>query len=1038
MTITADRIAQGDVRPNFVLEFRVWIGASYAWVDYTSRLIEFNQVGSQVEQGAFPNAFRMTIGDIVVDNSDHMFDNLDVLDGMLYNASEPYGKSIYKRMVRIREWDSGAFVFTGLVRDVILDSQTPRAVLKVISLDARAADQKADADKAERHPVGGTAKTSPANWTLTVPPSATDTVAMYRWREEESQQQVSYGWFKNRHFCDIVERTAWALDDLGYDITRNYRFMTSPNREIATNRDVPPNDGSISIGATPNRTRTVVWNTYRQKLLCCVGNRLYDYDPTTGVYTYCNLLTSGLQVVRGWYLNVADSGGYSNRIVLLAYDADTYETSSARVTAARLTVLNAEGSGAYSVLADVSIGSEFFPGTHFFREGAVYGSDRIAGQSYFGFVEVNRGENIFNPFRQRLDITSGSYGTEALNHQQWDETKSTILALGASPTGYAEPQTLGRGYSCAKATASVAEMGYKYSYGQFPIASVNIGLTGGRFYFVVWDSSNKYRLAMYNLYNYTGLTYYPLPNATYVPHFMHSSLHATLYPERLYVNMIELIDTGTANSLDRMYYWNVITSAWTAQNWLAGASGDNVYWTAMEVMHRMGSNDVMALLFNRKTQKWRFTTNIMTNWAGVDAACQNMYGKKDQDNRLEGLTEAVLGTGLDRAYFVEAGANMLWRWDDNGGGLAQMNKSPSTAAFGDRINTDRGLGAYPVHTGGNYPDSNTPNGVLFGISANDYPYAGSDQPSGEYTLWQFANFDAGYVPLLDVSGLTLWDLRTLLAEKYGYVHYYNGQGSVVFKPRVTSGAAEFTFSESNHNLNAARIDSRGFEAILNDILVYPYSIVSEQRSVDPVKGYNDPGTNGAFAGPEIVGQPGESSQWLMLFTTMTEFSLYKLQGSGASPTTPLYMDRSINTEYRALGGYLSILPGHFTGSFAIGDTFTFWVLEPQEKLEKGGDADIVRVIDQTSIDRDRRIQKEFDNRFIGRQTAGDFANNILAWRKDRHDVVAITAAFDADYAPLKRCVLQDSGMGLDGATFQIMGVRHDSKKFQSELTLVKV
>lgn len=1046
MTVATQTIIKqtGAVAVDYTLEFRTWDGADYVWTDYTDRLIDFSGIGSQVELDAFPNAFRMTMGSVTVDNRDLMFNNLAVLDGLLTNYSEPYGKNIYKRMLRITDVRNNESKVLGvaLVRDVRLNSRTQTAIIETISLDARAADQKCDAPTAQRHALGDTFKITPAVWTIEEPDDLTDPVNMYRWREEEIESgEVNFGWFKDRHYAEVIERTAWALDDLATDITRSFRLLTADGREIVTQRNIPPDDPAISTGVTPERCRALVWNPERNVLVCCVGHKIYDYDPATNVYTLRNTLTAGRDVVRAFYTTEPDAAAVATRIVLVQCDINAYANTALRVTTAWCTTLDASGTGAYTVLdSERSMGTNVFPGTHSLREGTVAGSDRFV-----------YGENVHNPFRQTIDTMSAA--TDSMFHQDFDTAVDSIFA-DPTPDPESPPQTVGRGWSTASRFFSTDAIGYRFSYGFAFSASLNTYQAGGRLYYQTWDSTNGYRLNYINLSTYASGSYSALPGAaTRVPYFLYSPQDAT-YKKRLYVCQMQWIDTATDYSIGEVHFYDHSTATWAQITFMSGATGSDQAWMVTEVCHWQnigGVQELSALLYNRETLKYRYCTELCSDtgltaaaWADTDARCTDDFtnGQQDQDNPLRGLVENT-NYYPTRIYFVEEGANFIWYSDEATGvtrpAVVNANKTPADADQGEPVNSDRGLGSNIVFTGPNYPDTDSPHGVQFWVTANDYIDAGTDHPAGRYVLVQLANFDSGFIELLDLSGLSFWELRTLLAEAFGFVHYYGPDGTLVFKPRATTGASSFDFSDSNRNYIRGEIQTRGFEAVLNDITVLPYVVQSEVRVSEIVKGYNETDADGLLDDVMVSANPGEASQWRVVFVSATTYDLYKLQGSGSSGTTAKVTGQSIDTMLRTIpdGAYLSIAPENFTGLFLVNDNFTFWVLEPQESLVQRDRRDQSRAVDETSVLNNQRAARPFDNRFVRRQNAPDYAANILAWRKDRHDIVRIDAMSDPNYQPLMRCTLTDVGLGYDATPFQIMGV--SSRKHQpSQLTLARV
>jgi hypothetical protein len=607
-------------------------------------------------------------------------------------------------------------------------------------------------------------------------------------------------------------------------------------------------------------------------------------------------------------------------------------------------------------------------------------------------------------------------------------------------TGVAVPSNIPSGYFAAY-TNSATAMGLLYPSDPVFSCSLNIYNAGGRLYYTTWNTTNKYRLNYFNLYSYTAGAYLALGGAaTHVPYYLYSAADSA-WKQYMYCCQMEWLETATTGTPSHchVYYYDFAASTWTEITILGGAGPlEEHVWMVTEIIYHPTSG-VHAIWYNRVTRYYRLSTNLVhdfaniawVNWINIGGVNYFVWGACDVPFKLEGMHRRAADNMI---YFVDSGANRLWSLNASNV-LAPCNMTPASGPTSP-INSDRGLGSMIVSTPANYPDSSTPNGILFWISADDFVDVGVDHPQGRYILCQYANYDPGFIELLDVSGLSFWDLRTVLAERLGFVHYYAPDGTLTFKSRVTTGAASFAFSSDNRNLIRGEVQTRGFEAIINDVTVLPYVAASEAKPSDIIaSAFGD----GMLNDVAISSSPGENAQWRLVFTTTTAYDLFKTQGTNYSMTVKK-ASGAIDTVLRnpTDGLYLTIFPDFFTGTFATGDNFTFWVLEPQESLSKLDDRDKTWTVDDVSVAAHKRVSKNFDNRFIVKQIAGDYAANILAWRKDRHDVVRIEAVSDPNYRPLLRCTLRDENMGYAGTeTFQIMGVEHRRHQ-PSNLVLVKV
>ena len=1070
MSVVQANIREGVAGNSFMLEFYIWNGSSYEWQDYTDFLFSFGNVGMEVEANAYPHSFKLTLSEVILDNTTGYFSDLDDIDGALTNPSEPYGKFLYKRKLRISQISSGkagqgviTVIAVAIVRDASFISSGNKLRLATMSLTANAMDQKADGATAERHPLGSDDATSPSLWTASQP-AATGEVAMYRFREKEtSRDSWQTGYFKNKRIFDIIRRISWALDDLAVEIEESVMF-TADGRRVGSVRNIPPDDSTISTGTGDMATRTLVWNQERACLVCCVGNRVYDYDPETNTYTLQNTLTASRQIVRAWYCNAtADAGAKSKRIVLLAFDVSTYISSL--TTTMYVTVLDATGSGAYNVLDnETSLGSDCFPGTHQLRPGRRHLDDisqPIVGSGQRADSEC--GENIFNLFAQQLYAEAfGVSANYAIQHQvDFPTKKETIFdddAVFPAVNIWTPPKSFPRGWFYAQAGLSASgsdKQNIKWSWGSQTAAAIDWSTTGGRLWFATYDNVNGHRLRLYNLSTYALVAGYVSQPAGSSNSWVPIHMFCTLESEASDILFISFMDwdegAGPPNPSDNKYYkYNLSTTTWSIVNYLNGATGDDVYWMVMELCHRVGTEaptEFPAILYNRKTLQWAFIGDLPGSWGSVTIEYQS-------PNRLQGLMASANQTPRE-VFLVEnargetgTGGFILYRW--TGTTFFVGNQSPDGAPY--PINTDLGLGSYMIETPVNYPDVNTPEGIIFGISSNSFGDFADNVPAGEYVLFQYANFFSGHAKLVDVGGLSFHELRSLLAESIGYVHYYKGDGTFVFKNRiVASGSVDHEFSAAFHNYNDAILVSMGWDNILNEITTSAYDITTEEIIGDITK---TPGTirrlirtrrrhaysikrgetgsesDGLLVDFAVSPNPGEKAQWQIQMITPTTYDLYKLVGPGASSTVPKASGQSINDILRGTdiidGLYLSLYPEHFTGIFVRGDNFTFWVFEPQSSLAELSYRDRVVSIDTTSRDAWKRRADSFNNRYITKHQAPDYADNILAYRKDPHPVIKLRAPIDPGYQPLDTFTIIDSGLPFTiSDEFMIMGIVYE-------------
>jgi hypothetical protein len=1060
-----EQIKAGTISDQLKLEFYVWTGAAYAWTDYTDRLLAVGSINMQVEQDGRFGSFGIDLNEIRLSNADGLFADIDTLDGLLANTSEPYGRKLFKRKVRLSMMIRGADgtlvahpIFTGIVRDVTLAEGSNEAVVRVMSMAAIAADQRLDSDTVNRHPLGSTDSAAPSNWTTTMP-AVTGTVAFYRWREKDAADgEYSIASFRDRRLFDVVKHTSWAMDDLNAanDMSayiEEQRLYSSDAREIASSINVPPDDSSVSTGPGTMRCRAVVWNPQRNVLVCAVGNQLYDYDPAANTYTLRHTASAGNYIHRLWYIERADSGAHTYRLVLLEYDHTTY---SGRATVAYVRVLDATGSGDYSTLCNETLLPTFFPGTHTFREGAVNGNWTLVGQS----AAASAGENIHVIGNSLVNLQIGGAEKYA-NHADGILTNWAGDPIPLMPYG----EHLERDYYCVATTVwGTANIGVKYAWGALRVAAaINLYDAGGTLVFCEYDATNKYRLRKFSLYDYTlGAHIDPFGSSNlWVPQFLHCADYGESDHQYVMMSAMDWKDNATDYSASHLCSYDISSPGWVDVAWRNGASGTDRCWTVMEICKHTGHGGSWPfIMFNRATQEWAIVYSPSYSWALTsEKIVRRGY------SRMQGLHENR-NYSPDKIFWVECADNGFKLFAYDGTTVTECNPAQSGLTVGQGITADCSIGMNLTHTQANYPDTSTPNGVTFGISANDLPDLNAGIVPGEYVLWQYANYSAGFIKLLDCSDLSIHDLRSLLAEMIGYVQYYDGSGNFCFRDRVrTAGAPSFTLSAANRNYVSAQITSQRWEDVITNVSIIPKRFTSSIQAGDIIASYgsrgratrrqmvNIPTINRRIAKGESGGQStgllldvrisaavSGKEQWRLVFTSRTAYDLYKLVGSVWVVKVP---SASITTALRGSaipdGKYLDFFPEYFSGTFYTGDTFTFSAYPAEDALQDGDSRDKIELSDATAILNYQRAVAEFDNRFVTRDCAVDYLSRILAYCKSPHANVEVLAMSDPGFMPILTMRLISPELGYDiGDEFLIAQVGMDIGNGLTKLTLKKM
>ena len=1073
-------ITLGHLRTTYKLEFRTWTGSAYTWTDYTDRLSGFGDISFQIERQAIPNAFSSSINSLRLRNDDKFFSAIGTLDGVLVNSSEPYGKMLYKRIVRLSSIDydvagtaTTTVIFTGRVIDVTFAAGGLEAVCKVAGLDVVSKDQMCDGELAQRHPLGSDDSTTPSTWTASAP-AATGEVAMYRFRQlEDDDQSYTFGWHRNKKVSDVLTRMSWALDDLATDID-DIVVYTEDEREICTSRNVPPDDSTVSQGTGDMRTRVCCWNDSRDCMVFGVGHKVYDYNPVTNAYTLRNTLTSTYQIVFMQYLNLADTNGLATRLVIVALDVSKITTPPTMPPTgadllnapAFITVFNATGSGAYSVATggpnEAALGSDFFPCTHQTTQGIWFGSPnyvRAFGRiNNSGFpVNVVAGENAWLPFEQRVYQADGwdQYGhsQNAVNAGSDAGLNSVFAAATQNAAATAGGEVFGAGFMNLMnhnpwTFVDPGPLYARWTLGQKVQCAIHRAASGGKLYFFTWDSTDDFRMRPYDLYSYALGSYIVAPNVP-AP-FGTFPMPISIGTSNTNSGDVQIHTMWLRVSADPLAweagYWiyNTSTPAWNRVQMTGGASGDDEHWQVMDfAVLELSPSKTIGILYNRATQQYRVVKDMeaCTSWANTDAQTLTFNGKKDQPNMLKNLHVNENYTP-DRVFWVELGGNgenggaVLWSWD--GTTLRAENKTPAdtdTVTPGDPISSDIGVTCV-AHTQANYPNSDTPKGIMFLVTCNDFEH-GTQHPYGFYGVVQYCNFHSGFVQLLDLSGMSFFEARSKLAEKMGAVHYYAPDGTFTFVQRnATPGAAAFTFSAANRNYATGEIASQGWEEVRSEVKMLPYAETVEPVLGDVIKGESE--SSGTLE-PSVATDPFERAEWRVIFTSTTAYDVYKLSGTGSSSTAKASSD--INSVLRDIpdGAYLSLSPDNWSGTLYKADTFRFWVYPGKLSLQQLDDRDMVFTTDATTEAAYQRRRAEISSRFLTKLEAPDFAEAYLTWIKTPHPVVRIKALYDPAYLPLAICDLVDEDLGFTTSdNFKIIAVRHTSDRMHSYLDLQKI
>lgn len=300
-------------------------------------------------------------------------------------------------------------------------------------------------------------------------------------------------------------------------------------------------------------------------------------------------------------------------------------------------------------------------------------------------------------------------------------------------------------------------------------------------------------------------------------------------------------------------------------------------------------------------------------------------------------------------------------------------------------------------------------------------------------MYQHALTLSPYCRMYDLAGLSVWQFRKLLAERFGAIMFYGGDGTFYFKNRSNVGSVSHALSGGVISLK-----SSGYKDVKNAVKSIPYSLPYGHMPDIDIKpwGITCPTSTVGLSAIKIGGYTTNVSRWRILFTSTTAFSLqeetsvgsWTARATGAVGTDFLY---STSTAQYTIKG------GDWTGTAVIGDEFQFWSHKSQKTLKKLSEVERIEAEDLTSIAAYQRAEMSFDNRFTSKVCLLDIVTAILGYWKDPKRHLAVNHKRDADYKIWDVATIEDDFLGYTtGDEWSISGlkIKQGSPEIEIELT----
>lgn len=1045
--LTVDKDNLPSISPgDEILEFRVYDAgtSAWVWVDWSSRLKSFANPTTRVERALMPIHFDSAISDVKLDNSDGYFDKIVSSDQGLVNDSEPYGKTLRHRWVRIGRrlhYEDGTtatfYLGCGTVENISMSNMEGTVTLKLRSLARRAMEQKADGKEVNANTAYGAFG------------DPTTSPTLYESYSEETETGTVYReWFTHRKASDIILKTCNAMDDVS-PVVDEFKIDTGAGGYVCSTLSRPPGPSY-----TESYCRAIAFDFNRHRLWVACDDPasasnayLYEYDVDLHTFTRKVKYVGGGKI-RGLWYNAADT----TLVVLLHVDIPN-GSHNRSVTAYLDKVLDSIADGTIRDVPDdvLQTLTNYCPGTFCYRNGlwvdaseggsqtskaVVIGGDRI----YRWVGRINKpvntyvGENLCIPFEQRLlkqstfkEVPGYAGGSTKADFRAnypnrfippWEEEELSALTSHIPYTW-----ALGVNTSDVEAFDGMEEYlaGVRFSLGQ---AGTTLfwpedDAGGGSLFYGTFDNTTRqYGFSTCDLDD-GAVSVLPSPWTDW-PDCIQPVV-AISGQTKIWVGFVfwkEDFETSHVGEVSPFMMYE-----WDGADWTEKIS-DMADGTGQVILSgiRTGASEMLATVLNR----WTGQTCLSTINLSINSLPQNriMYAGGglipfSGKNFLRGfvLADSNLVVGAtDRIYFYETGTFLLYSYAD--GAVRYENKVGETPF---PIVDEETFNPSPIAFAS---EDDGAAWKLYGMTAKQWmdldglPYSSAAQ----HVLWQYSRYFSGFLPLCDFSDMTVHDVRSKIAEMLNAVHYYGPDGTFYFKARPTNALTkDFTFT----NVSKMELKSAGYESIINRISGIPYEVNIQQTPSSSPYAMRSSGSTGSLSKAAIASSASIVQEWKVVFVTDSTFNiLYRDTG------TTLWVaagSGSIFADYRAVKtlegdpDYVVIPSSAWGGTTKAGDVYGFWVYPPVKRLVKQEDREAIEYFDATSEDKNGRQEQALDNRFVAKILMLPIITAIVNYWKDPRPVIRGNVPLTPGILPLSVVRFNDERLGYkDGFVNEIV------------------
>lgn len=644
-------------------------------------------------------------------------------------------------------------------------------------------------------------------------------LAMKLMKLDASNVKHGLSWYTNRPANFLVQE----LVKLGYQnssgaIPAEYSFEdlvtipTHDNSLAVSHYGRPPEWDGSAWRTTGKRTTAVVYGTISgtgndDKLWLGIEDEVWRFDPTTDTYTLVDDSITDIGDEKICQMFIDSS-------VLYVVSANNVEVTNV----SDMHLYKYTGNGSLVKVRDWWM----WLGVFQYRQGGldpVGGVKRFIGRMDWSTyaVDFDMGENVSVPFSQKITMLNS---TPIFSRWQMEATAITDDNTGEfTTTEYSDPEYYyhDRHYFASYQYAgfgnpALENLEVRHSLGTHYCVCYSPYDVG---YFLYFYANTDYEFALHkvNLSTEaaTSTNFTALDDPREQPLCMAPDTSSTDY---VYIATMKYVDNSTDDSECKMWNYRFSTDAFTNITWLSGATGNDVYWTVLEMIYF--NSECVSVIYNRATMQYAlYKGTIDSTWAGETDIIHKGV------NQFKGLS--IGGDG--KLYCYEIGSGKVLQVD--------LSWNATYLAYGDScVDNETNLSC-----GLTFDSSDSTTG--FGVSAPGYnPDTQPDIPSGKYYLFKIADNVTDRIELADFDELSAWEAIKRICLAVHCVAGFDESGNFFMKSRDNTESAtdDFTIGYSQtegkptpqHHQKLT--EDSGESEMYNYAVITPYSVVKQKPS----------------------------------------------------------------------------------------------------------------------------------------------------------------------------------------------------------------